>query len=80
MSFVGNPAHRSLGAALAHREEQRPRDVRVEDRLLVTAFTVDSARCDGETPRIIPNGLSNFTGKYIEKEDGAIAQKGFGNA
>lgn len=50
------------------------------DRLLATVFTVDGARYDGETPRIIPNGLSNFTGKYIQKEDGAIAQKGFGNA
>lgn len=47
-------------------------------RLLATAFTVDGARCDGEASRI--NGLSNFTGKYSLKEDGAVAQKGFGNA
>lgn len=78
MSFVGNPTHRSLFTALAHREEQRPRDVRVGDRLLATAFTVDGARCEGEISRI--NGLSHFTGKCSLKEDGAVAQKGFGNA
>lgn len=47
-------------------------------RLLATAFTVDGARCDGEASSI--NGLSDFTGKCSQKEDGAIAQKGFGNA
>lgn len=42
-----------------------------------TPPTKDSANYDGEISWITPKDLSNFTGRYIQKGERSIAQKGF---